>query len=308
MTLKDWDERDPDDRLGAGAGRPRVRRAVADHVTRSSSRSARRRSPSWARPAASTFRLQDRGGNGHEALLAARNQLLGMAAQSKRARRGASRRPGGRAAAAARHRPREGGRARRHVLGAINSALVDRARLGLRQRLPERRADAARGRAGRCAGPHAARGPAARSTRCNSAGRAGAAVGLRDARAWITGPMQTVRYNGYPAMRIAGASRAGRTAPATRMAEMERLAGQLPPGIRLRMDRHLARGAAAGARRRRSCSCFSLLAVFLCLAALYESWSIPLSVLLVVPLGVARRRAGDAAARLRATTSTSRSA
>ena len=120
-----------------------------------------------------TFRLQDRGGNGHEALVAARNQLLGMAGAEQGADAGAARRPGGRAAAAARHRPRQGQCAGRGASTRINADAVHGAGLGLRQRLPEPRPPAARGGAGRRAGAHAARGPAAperaataRASRC----------------------------------------------------------------------------------------------------------------------------------------------
>ena len=124
---------------------------------------------------------------------------------------------------------------------------------------------------------------------------------------WVNGAMQTVRYNGYPAMRISGDAAPGYSTGEA-MAEMERLAGAAAAGLRLRMDRPVARGKA---RRRAGASSlygFSMLAVFLCLAALYESWSIPLSVILVVPLGVLGVLLGDAAARLCRTTCTSRSA
>jgi multidrug efflux pump len=69
------------------------------------------------------------------------------------------------------------------------------------------------------------------------------------------------------------------------IAEMERLAQAAAARLRLRMDRPVAAGKAlglAGAVPAR----FSLLVVFLCLAALYESWTIPLAVLLTVPLGI----------------------
>ena len=89
-----------------------------------------------------------------------------------------ARRPRGRAAAAARHRPRPGQRPRRLVRQHQRGAL-DRARLGLRERLPQRRPAAARRRPGRCARPHAARRPAA-AQRAQRPGQAGAAVGLRD--------------------------------------------------------------------------------------------------------------------------------
>jgi multidrug efflux pump len=80
---------------------------------------------------------------------------------------------------------------------------------------------------------------------------------------WIKGAMQTIRYNGYPAMRIGGSAAPG-FSTGDAMAEMEKLAGSQSLIL----------------------YSFSILAVFLCLAALYESWSIPLAVVLVVPLGV----------------------
>jgi multidrug efflux pump len=101
---------------------------------------------------------------------------------------------------------------------------------------------------------------------------------------WITGPMQTIRYNGFPAMRIAGDAAPGRSTGEA-MDEMERLASQLPPGFAyewtgISREERLSGSTAAILLG------FSLLAVFLCLAALYESWSIPISVILVVPLGI----------------------
>ena len=113
VTLKDWDERE-------GAEHSRRRRWPAARsarcrasAMRSSSRSSPPPIPELGTASGFTFRLQDRGGNGHDALVAARNQLLGLAAQSKVLAQRAARRPGGRAAAAARHRPRQGQRAGR---------------------------------------------------------------------------------------------------------------------------------------------------------------------------------------------------
>ena len=79
---------------------------------------------------------------------------------------------------------------------------------------------------------------------------------------WITGPIQTIRYNGYPAMRISGDAAPGYSTGEA-MDEMERLAAQLPAGLRLRVDRPVARGAAlrldgddpARASRCLPCSC-----------------------------------------------------
>jgi multidrug efflux pump len=101
---------------------------------------------------------------------------------------------------------------------------------------------------------------------------------------WITGPMQTIRYNGYPTMRIGGDAAPGRSTGEA-MAEMERLAAQLPPGFAYEWTGQSREEKLSGATAFILFG-FSLLAVFLCLAALYESWSIPLSVILVVPLGV----------------------
>ena len=101
---------------------------------------------------------------------------------------------------------------------------------------------------------------------------------------WISGPMQLIRYNGYPTMRISGDAAPG-VSTGEAMAEMERLAAQLPPGFGFEWTGQSREERLAGATALYLFG-FSLLAVFLCLAALYESWSIPFAVLLVVPLGV----------------------
>jgi multidrug efflux pump len=101
---------------------------------------------------------------------------------------------------------------------------------------------------------------------------------------WITGPMMTVRYNGYPTMRLAGDAAPG-FSTGDAMAEMEKLAGQLPAGFAYEWTGQSREERLSGSQAT-ILVVFSLLAVFLCLAALYESWSIPVSVLLVVPLGV----------------------
>ncbi|RZJ06705.1 MAG: efflux RND transporter permease subunit [Rubrivivax sp.] len=101
---------------------------------------------------------------------------------------------------------------------------------------------------------------------------------------WITGPLQTVRYNGYRTMRIAGEPAKG-VSTGTAMAEMEKIAAQLPEGFGYEWTGQSREEKLSGSTAFILFG-FSLLAVFLCLAALYESWSIPLAVLLVVPLGV----------------------
>jgi multidrug efflux pump len=101
---------------------------------------------------------------------------------------------------------------------------------------------------------------------------------------WISGPMQTIRYNGYPAMRISGDAAPGRSTGEA-MDEMERLAAQLPAGFGYEWTGQSREEKLSGAQAAILLG-FSMLAVFLCLAALYESWSIPMSVILVVPLGI----------------------
>ena len=101
---------------------------------------------------------------------------------------------------------------------------------------------------------------------------------------WITGAQQTVRYNGYPAMRISGSPAPGFSTGAA-MDEMERLAAQLPTGFGYEWTGQSREEKLAGSQALVLYG-FAILAVFLCLAALYESWSIPMAVILVVPLGV----------------------
>ncbi|MGL4222953.1 MAG: multidrug efflux RND transporter permease subunit [Shewanella sp.] len=101
---------------------------------------------------------------------------------------------------------------------------------------------------------------------------------------WSESPQQMVRFQGVPAVRISGGAAPGISSGAS-MAEMERLVAQLPPGYTIAWT-------GASLQERQSATqapllmLLSALVVFLVLAALYESWSIPLSVMLVVPLGL----------------------
>jgi len=101
---------------------------------------------------------------------------------------------------------------------------------------------------------------------------------------WTQGPAQLTRYNGYPAIAISGEPKAGHSTGQA-MAEMERLVTQLPTGLGLEWTGLSLQERLSGSQATMLLG-LSLLVVFLCLAALYESWSIPTSVLLVVPLGV----------------------
>ncbi len=101
---------------------------------------------------------------------------------------------------------------------------------------------------------------------------------------WIAGSPKLDRYNGLPAMKISGNPAPGRSTGEA-MAAMEGVVNQLPPGVGFEWS-----GTSFEERLSGSQAPFlfgiSLIVVFLCLAALYESWSIPVSVMLVVPLGI----------------------
>ncbi|WP_295360296.1 efflux RND transporter permease subunit [Arenimonas sp.] len=101
---------------------------------------------------------------------------------------------------------------------------------------------------------------------------------------WEYGSPRLERYNGMPAVNITGQPAAG-VSSGDAMAEMERLAGELPRGFALQWSGASYQERVADAQTPLLYA-LSLLIVFLCLAALYESWTIPTSVLLVVPLGI----------------------
>jgi multidrug efflux pump len=280
VTLKDWDEREGPEHSASGiaqralAGLSGIRDAIVFPLSPPAIREL-------GNATGFNFRLQDRGGNGHDALLAARNQLLGLAGQSKVL---AGVRPDGLEDAPQLQIDID--RDRASALGvsfdtvnavlstALGSAYVnDFPNQGRLQRVIVQ-ADA----------PD--RMQPDDLLRLNVSGTQGRLVPLSAFATthWITGPVQTIRYNGYPSMRIAGDAAPGYST-GDALKEMERLAEQLPSGFAFEWTGQSREEKLSGAQAS-ILIVFSLLAVFLCLAALYESWSIPLAVLLVVPLGV----------------------
>ena len=228
-----------------------------------------------------SFRLQDRAGLGREALLAARGQLLGMAAQSKVLTQV---RPDGLEDAPQLQLDIDRDKANALGVGfdAISSAIGtalgssyvnDFPNAGRLQRVVVQADAPARMQAD----------DLLRLTVLNNRGQAVPFSAFASTR-WVNGPMQTVRYNGYPSMRISGSAAPGFSTGAA-MAEMERLAAQLPQGLGFEWTGQSREEKLAGAQAT-ILYAFAILAVFLCLAALYESWTIPLAVILVVPLGV----------------------
>ncbi|TEA77665.1 efflux RND transporter permease subunit [Allopusillimonas ginsengisoli] len=101
---------------------------------------------------------------------------------------------------------------------------------------------------------------------------------------WGQGPVQVVRYNSYETVRIGGSAQDGYSTGQA-MAEMERLVAQLPTGIGYEWTGLSYQEIQAG-NQSLILMALSVLVVFMVLSALYESWAIPLSVMLAVPLGM----------------------
>ncbi|MBS9781527.1 MAG: efflux RND transporter permease subunit, partial [Gammaproteobacteria bacterium] len=226
------------------------------------------------------MRLEDRANQGHQALLNARNMLLGMAAQDPRL---AGVRPSGLEDAPQLELTinREAAYAKgvdistiAGILGMqMGSAYInDFPNKGRMQRVVMM-ADAK------------SRMQADDLMKLTVPNNRGELVTLSElvSMKWTTGPAQLNRYNSYPSMSIGGsAAKGGSTG--TAMQAMQELVAKLPPGFGMEWT-----GQSLEERRAGNMSAilygFAMLAVFLCLAALYESWSIPFAVMLVVPLG-----------------------
>ncbi|WOH82684.1 multidrug efflux RND transporter permease subunit [Bradyrhizobium sp. BEA-2-5] len=101
---------------------------------------------------------------------------------------------------------------------------------------------------------------------------------------WARGPTQIAGFNYYPAVRISGEAKPGFTS-GDAIAEMERLADRLPRGFGYEWTGQSLQEKLSGSQAPFLLA-LSVFVVFLCLAALYESWTIPLAVLLTVPLGI----------------------
>ena len=101
---------------------------------------------------------------------------------------------------------------------------------------------------------------------------------------WIYGPSQLQRYNGAPSFEIQGQAAPGKSSGAA-MKAVEAMVAKLPRGVGFEWTGLSLQERAAGAQAPLLYG-LSILVVFLCLAALYESWSIPMAVLLILPLGV----------------------
>ncbi|QNT39067.1 MULTISPECIES: efflux RND transporter permease subunit [Pseudomonas] len=278
-TLKDWSERGADDSAQSIADRAtmaftQLKDAVAYSVL----------PPPIDGLGESTgfeFRLQDRGGMGHAELMAARDELLANAGKSKVLTnvREAS-------LAESPQVQLEIDRRQANALGvsfadigsvldvAVGSSYVnDFPNQGRMQRVVVQAEGNQRSQVEDLLKIHVR----------NDSGKMVPLGAFVQAR-WVSGPVQLTRYNGYPAVSISGEPAAGYSSGEA-MAEIERLVAQLPAGAGLEWTGLSLQERLSGSQAPMLMA-LSLLVVFLCLAALYESWSIPTAVLLVVPLGV----------------------
>lgn len=228
-----------------------------------------------------TFVLQDRAGHGHEALTQARNQLLGAASQSSVLTQV---RPEGQADAPQLRVNIDRTKAR--ALGLAISDVNNTLSIAMGGAYANDFA-----RAGRILRVLVQADAEFRMTpedvldlRVRSAQGEMVPFGAFTTVEWTAGSPQLNRYNGYPSQTISGMPAPG-FSTGEAMAEMAKLSAQLPEGFDYEWT-GLSYEEQQSAGQVGTLMALSLLVVFLLLAALYESWSIPLSVLLVVPLGV----------------------
>jgi multidrug efflux pump len=227
------------------------------------------------------FRLQDRAGLGRDKLMEARNMLLGMAAQNKLL---TSVRPEGQEPAPqiALDIDRAKARALSVDLASLNDTLQatlgvayvnDFVRQGRILRV-QMQADADLRKT-----PEDIMRLPVRNTR-------GEMVQLGEFAKprWQVGLPKVDRYNGLPSIKISGSAAPGKST-GDAMAAMEEMAGKLPPGFGFEWSSTSLEEKISGDQAP-FLFALSLIVVFLALAALYESWSIPFAVLLVVPLGI----------------------
>jgi len=279
VPLKDWSERGPEQSAQAIAQRAfGALSAIPDAVIFPLSPPPIRE---LGNATGITARLQDRSAQGHAALLAARNQLLGMAAKSAILK---GLRPEGLEDAPQLQVDID--REKAYALGvsfadinamlsgALGSSYVnDFASSGRQQRVIVQ-ADA----------PRRLQPQDILQLHVRSSSGSMVPFASFASSHWIQGPVQLVRYNGYPAIKLTGDAAPGRSTGEA-MDELLRLAAQLPPGFSIEWTGQSLEERTSGSQAP-ALFALSLLAAFLVLAALYESETIPVAVLLVVPLGV----------------------
>ena len=279
VKLKDWHERTADQGVGPITGRAMAALGqIKDAFIFAFPPPAM---PELGIASGYTFFLKDNSGQGHDALVNARNQLLGMAGQSKLL---ANVRPNGLDDTPQLRLDIDVAKAGAHGLSldTINSTLatawgssyvddfIDRGRV---KRVYVQADDAFR------------MNPEDFNlwTVKNTSGEMVPFSAFASQR-WDYGSPRLERYNGVSALEIQGEAAPG-VASGDAMLEVEKLAKQLPAGFTIEWTAVSYQEREAGSQTPLLYT-LSLLIVFLCLAALYESWSVPTAVLMVAPLGI----------------------
>ncbi|MFX0545969.1 efflux RND transporter permease subunit [Roseovarius sp. S1116L3] len=227
------------------------------------------------------FYIQARGGQSHEQLLEARNQMLGMAAESPLI---ASARPNGLEDAAQFNLDIDWRRAGAMGVSATDvGSLLSTAWAG---QYVNDFVDEGRIKRVYVQGEADARAVPSDIEKWRVRNANGGLVPFSNFvdAAWTYGPQGVNRYNGVPAMQIQGSPAPG-VSTGDAIAEIERLAGQLPPGFQISLTGLSLEEQESGSQAPLLYG-LSLAAIFLALAALYESWSIPFAVMLAMPVGI----------------------
>jgi multidrug efflux pump len=225
--------------------------------------------------------LQDRGGMGHDAFLAARNQLLGEAAKSPLL---AGVRPNG--VEDAPQFKLDIDREKASALGVSITDINQTLQTGWASTYVNDFIDRGRVKRVYVQGDSQARMQPEDLNRWYVRNKEGGMVPFSafGTGEWTYGPQKLVRFNGVPAYQIQGAPAPGKSSGEA-MDAMEDIVAKLPAGTGLEWNGLSYEEKKSGSQAPLLYA-LSLAIVFLCLAALYESWSIPATVLLVVPLGV----------------------
>ncbi len=280
VTLKNWDQRTAADSSSislvgkANMALFRIKQAMIFAINPPPI-------PELAATGGFDFRLQDRGGNGREKLIEARNMVLGMAMQNP-------------VFAGVRPEGQEAGpqllldidRVKAQSMGVSITDLNDtlQSTLGVayindfirqgRILRVQMQAEADMRRS-----PQDILSLSVRNDK-------GGMVKLSELATahWVVGAPKLDRYNGLASMKISGGPAPGRSTGEA-VTAMEQIAAQLPPGFGFEWSGTSYEERMSG-QQAPLLFAISLFVVFLCLAALYESWSIPFAVLLVVPLGI----------------------
>ncbi len=225
--------------------------------------------------------LRDDNGQGHAALLAARNQLLGTAARSKLL---AGVRPNGQEDAPLFRLDIDTAKA--GALGVAVADINDTLAVAWGGRYIDDFTDRGRVKRVYLQGDAPFRMQPEDFSRWYVRNAAGGMVPVSAFAGghWTFGPLQLVRFNGASAIEINGDAAPGVSSGAA-MAEIERIVRTLPPGFSVGWAGQSYEERSAGSQTP-ALYALSLAVVFLCLAALYESWLVPTSILLAVPLGI----------------------